>query len=108
LNYVAQLLPHPHPSPPLEGEGVELWYRHHGINLHAGENTYSRLNPDCPLDPKPLMQLLAIRLGYPKTIAKSLVIPTSPFQGRSGFGSPPDKGELEGVLSTFRLMDNLG
>ena len=31
------------------------------------------INPDCPLDPKPL--------------------PTSPFQGRSGFGSPPDKGE---------------
>ena len=36
---------------------------------------------------------------YPKPL------PTSPCQGRSGFGSPPDKGELEGV---WGLMDNLG
>src|SRR3989338_4978176 len=39
---------------------------------------------DCPLGFKPL--------------------PTSPCQGRRGFGSPPDKGELEGVLSLSRLM----
>jgi hypothetical protein len=26
-------------------------------------------------------------------------LPASPCQGRSGFGSPPDKGELEGVWS---------
>jgi hypothetical protein len=35
-------------------------------------------------------------------------LPTSPCQRRSRFGSPPDKGELEGVLSPFRLMDYLG
>ena len=48
-----------------------------------------RINPDSSLGHKPL--------------------PTSPCQGRSWwFSSPPDKGELEGVLSQFRLMDYLG
>src|SRR3989338_1676931 len=51
------------------------------------------------------MKQLAIRLGDQKTIAKSLVIPTSPYQGRSRFGSPTDKGELEGVYGLFHPMD---
>src|SRR3990172_10867707 len=50
---------------------------------------------------KPLMEQLAIRLGYQpksfwpgtrKTIAKSLVIPASPFFGGGGGGSPPPQG----------------
>ena len=33
-------------------------------------------------------------------------LPASPCQGRSGLGSPPDKGELEGVWGKFYLMES--
>jgi len=56
---------------------------------------------------KPLMEQLAIRLGYQpksfwpgtrKTIAKSLVIPASPCQGRSGWSPPLTRGGWEGLV----------